>query len=416
MTQLAHGTNDSGSDGRTERTGLDCRIEHDLGVLEPMRQKWDALVAQAGGDIYFTYDWCRTWWRHYGQERQLRVLLFYHTDQLVGLLPLVIDRLWLGLVPIRLAKLLGSDSTTVVLNPPVMPEHAQTIYAKALSFILEHEHCDALWLGPLAGDKPHRRLIRDACQDSSQFARLLQDQDMTVHTIFRLPGSYDDYLARLEKDHRAMVRRERRIFEKQCRPTIQVIDDPQRIVPAFEEFLRLHQAQWTAQHMLGHFGDMPKAEAFNRDLIATMARRGRAMLLRAVVDGRPVAIEYAFTFAGGLYWRLPARLVGQEWERLSMGRVSLAYLVESAISRGIQWIEGGAGEYPYKRRMGATEFPVGSMLIASSRPASTFKAQLFVRLSHVLHLLYYRIWFSRLAPKLPLRRRPLWKLWIRSRI
>ncbi len=44
------------------------------------------------------------------------------------------------------------------------------------------------------------------------------------------------------------------------------------------------------------------------------------------------------------------------------------------------------------------------------------RASLFASLSRLLHLCYYRIWFSRLAPRLPFKRRPLWKLWIRTRL
>lgn len=395
---------------------LTCRVETNLASLASMRDQWDGFVAYIGGDIYFTYDWCRTWWRYYGAGRQLKVLLFYQADRLVALLPLMIERLWLGPVPIRMAKMLGADSTTVVLNPPVMPEFAEAVYGSALTFILDQQRCDVLWLAPLAGDKPHRPHIRQACHSSQGAFRVVHDQDQTVHTIFRLPDSYEGYLAGLQKDHRGMVRRERRTLETQFQPTIDLIEDPQHVVPAFGEFLELHQAQWTSQNMLGHFGDMPQSEAFNRDLVAALSPQGRVWLLRLLVNNQPVAIEYAFVFAGGLYWRLPARQVGALWERLSLGRVSLAYLIETAISRGIRWIEGGAGEYPYKRRMGAVEQPVGAMLIAPNRRVALWKTRLLRRFSWLLNLLYYRIWFSRVGPKLPLPRRPLWRIWIRTRL
>lgn len=393
-----------------------CKVETNLARLAPVREQWDEFVARCGGDIYFTYDWCCTWWRHYGRGRQLRVLLFYQADALVGLMPLVIDRFWLGPVPIRLAKLLGSDSTTVVLSPPVLPECAEAVYSRVLTYVLQEKRCDALWLGPLSGERPHRDYIRAACRQNHQRVCLIQDQDQTVHTVFHLPATYEGYLASLEKDHRAMVRRERRIFEKQCQPTVELLDEPEQLGPAFNGFLQLHRLQWTAQNMLGHFGDMPRSEAFNRDLIAALGSLGRVWVLRITADNQAVAYEYAFVFADGLYWRLPARQVGEAWERLSLGRVSLAYLVERAIGRRIRWIEGGAGHYPYKRRMGAVELPVGSMLLAANRRGSLLKTRLFSHASRLLHLLYYRIWFSRIAPRLPLPRRPLWSLWIRSRI
>ncbi len=397
--ELTQGKGRLVSEKRGEAAELTCRVETDLSALAAMREAWDAFVGQAGGDIYFTYDWCRAWWRCYGRGRQLRVLLFRRGDQLVGLMPLVIDRLWLGPVCIRLAKLLGSDSTTVVLNPPVLAEQAAAVYARTLSYFLRDQKCDALWLGPLSGDRPHREQIRAGCDASRSFARLVQDRDMTVHTIFRLPETYEAYLASLGKSQRGMVRRERRTLEKQCEPVVELIEDPAHVMATFEEFLALHQRQWSAQNMLGHFGDMPRAESFNRELAGLMAQQRRVWLLRVQAGNRVVACEYAFVFDGTLYWRLPAREVGEAWERLSLGRVSMAYLIEKAIDEGLGSIEGGAGHYPYKCRMGAEELPVGAMLIAADRRGSVIKTRLLSAFSRVLHLLYYRIWFSRVAPK-----------------
>ena len=45
--------------------------------------------------------------------------------------------------------------------------------------------------------------------------------------------------------------------------------------------------------------------------------------------------------------------------------------------------------------------------------------QLGLTQADLIHLLYYRVWFLKLAPrlrqKLGLKPRPLWRLWIRSR-
>lgn len=396
--------------------GLTCEVADDWQNLADRRDAWDDFVASAGGDVYFTFDWCRIWWRHYGGGRRLRVLTFRRQDRIVALLPLAIERLWLGPVPMRIARLVGADSTTVVLSPPVLPEHAQAVYRAALAYLLVEQRCDALWLGPLAGHRPHREQIRQACRDSESIARLALDHEMGVHTVFDLPATYDDYLAGLDKSQRGNVRRDRRNFEKLGRVELDIVRDPARIDAVFTEFADLHQAQWQAQGMLGHFGDWPHGLAFNRDLARALAEQARAWILRLSVDGQCVSCEYGFVFDNWLYWRLPGRRTGEPWEKLGLGRVSLAHLIEQAIGAGVAHIEAGAGRYDYKRRMGAREHPVSSLLITANRPAAVAKACLLRRASQWLHLLYYRIWFSRIAARLPLPRRPLWRIWIRSRV
>jgi CelD/BcsL family acetyltransferase involved in cellulose biosynthesis len=391
---------------------LVCRVDTDLAAMAAMREEWDALVGEAGGDIYFTYDWCRTWWRYYGRGRQLSILSFRQDNKLVGLVPLLVERLWMGPVPIRLAKMLGSDFTTVVLSPPVLPDCAVDIYTIVLETMLGQGRCEAAWFGPLAGNQPHRQALRQACGPQVQIVR---DRDIGVHTIFQLPETFEQYLAGLDKSQRGNYRRDQRNLEKLHPLRLDTIEDVTQIQPEFDRFVALHQAQWTPQGMLGHFGDWPDAIAFNRDLARTMAAQGRLRLERLTAGQEPVAYDYSFRLGPRLFWRLPARRTGEPWDRLGLGRVCLVARIQAAIAAGIRQIEGGGGHYDYKVRLGATEYPLGSMLI-SNKGLAGLKAKMLCRRADLLNFAYYRAWFSRIAPRLPLPRRPLWRMWIRSHL
>ena len=56
------------------------------------REEWDAFVLSVEGDIYVTHDWCRIWWKHY-ENRDLRIFLFRAAGNLVGIVPVFIERL-----------------------------------------------------------------------------------------------------------------------------------------------------------------------------------------------------------------------------------------------------------------------------------------------------------------------------------
>ncbi len=395
---------------------LRCQVLTDWEQAEPLAGAWDSLVQQIGGDIYFTYDWCRTWWRHYGGASRMRILVFREGEALAGVLPLVIDRLRLGPVPVQLARLLGSCCTTIVLNPPVAAGRAEAIYGMCLRHLLEEDGCDAAWFGPLAGHRSHRQALRRACESLGGAARIVRDRDSGVHTIFHLPETFEQYLAMMDKSQRGYYRRSRQALEKRFALRVDRPDDPDRLAAGFEEFIALHTTQWRSQGMLGHFGDWPGAKDFNRDLVRTLAPQGRLLLERLCVDGQAVACEYSYRLGDWLYWRLPARRAGEPWDRLGIGRISLLGHFQTAIEAGVRHVEGGAGHYDYKLRLGATEYPLGSMLIAAGRALAGTKAKMLGRWGDLLHLLYYRIWFSRVAPRLPLPRRPLWASWMRSHV
>jgi hypothetical protein len=178
----------------------------------------------------------------------------------------------------------------------------------------------------------------------------------------------------------------------------------------------MHKLQWQAEGKLGHFGDWPKAASFNRELVRVLSGRGQVKLYRFIVDSAVASYQYGFVFGDGLFWRLPARAVGTQWDRFGLGRIGLLKMFETAIPQGVRRVEAGIGHYDYKVQLGGRECPVESLLVTANRASSRFRAGLSAMLSTVLDLVYYKIWFQRVACRIHLRRRPLWSFWIRSKI
>jgi CelD/BcsL family acetyltransferase involved in cellulose biosynthesis len=113
---------------------------------------------------------------------------------------------------------------------------------------------------------------------------------------------------------------------------------------------------------------------------------------------------------------LPARSTEQDMGRFSLGVLSLMNLLEQMSREGIRRIDSGPAHYDYKIQYGGCESEYRSVLVHSTRSSSSVRVRLFVGLSDLIHLVYYRIWRLRIAPRLLFRRGPLWQTWIRSRI
>ena len=185
------------------------------------------------------------------------------------------------------------------------------------------------------------------------------------------------------------------------------------------EFLRfsdLHRRQWENEGKLGHFGDWPRSEEFNRDLARSHGSLGRFRMYRLLADGEPVSLQYCFVFGGTNYWRLPARIVSDDLDRLSLGQLGLMQMIESCIQEGVTRMEAGQGHYAYKLHLGGREYQLHSLVAVAPRLGVRIRSGLFFALSYTLNLFYYRIWFIRVAPRVKWLRRPLWRVWIRSRM
>jgi CelD/BcsL family acetyltransferase involved in cellulose biosynthesis len=393
----------------------DLRVEHldSLEDLDRVREEWDEFVEQSGSDIYFTVDWLQAWWTHYGRGRRFEGLIVRNGDRIVGALPFCVQRVWAGPVPVRVARFVGGDSTLPVFTPAVAKGFEEPVLRIALKRLLEDARCDAVSLSPLSGASP----IGAAAERVTAAERypLVRSDSAVAHTVFRFPGSFEEYLAGLGKSQRQGHGRFLRQLSKKHELSYRMVHGDEAVA-YLDRFMDLHAAQWQAQGKLGHFGDWPASADFNRDLITRMAASGRARFYEIAGDDQVLSIEYSFVLGDRCYWRLPARDPGPELQKMRLGRVSLVEMFRVLIEDGHTMVEGGPGHYEYKLRLGAEEHPLRRVVISRRSALSRWRSALLLRWADLLHLLYYRGWFLKLAPRLGRSGRPLWGWWIRSRV
>ncbi len=395
--------------------GIEVQIYSSFEELVPMQQEWDDFVESVAGDVYLTFDWCRVWWEFYGRNRHLRIFLFYQDSKLVGVIPTFFERIWIGPVWLKIAKIVGSDSTTNMVNPPVEVDFAVCIFQHVIMRLTEKESCDAVWFAPIAEKSVPLCHLREAIEKNSDVI-LYKDSVRSPYTMFQLPETFDEYVGSLNKRQRGNLRRDLNLINRSFQMTQEVITDEIAVKHEFGKFVQMHSEQWRSEGKLGHFDDWPLGTEFCARMVVEQAKRGRLRLIRLLADGKAVSYQLCYVFAGRWHWRLPARLVGSDWRKYGLGRIGLIKEIEIALAEGIHEIEAGAGHYDYKVKLGGKEFPLYVIMLIRKQLFCRLRASLFVSLSSLLNYCYYRIWFTRIAPKLPFKRRPLWMLWIRTRL
>lgn len=379
-----------------------------------LQSTWDEFVERHDGDIYLTFDWCRTWWEFYGAGRSLRLYVFRGSESIVGLLPLFLETLRIGPLGLKVARVLGADHTTGMVNIVLNDEISSDVLQIAYSELVGRYGCDVVILGPSAENYSSFKHVLESVEGCSEVVLYKSDQAVP-YSLFSLPDTYDGYLNSLPKRQRSNLKRDINLIERSLnlsRDTIRSESDAEAV---FMDFVELHTAQWKAEKKLGHFYDWPLAIDYNLALAKRMANYDRLRLIRYRAGEKALCYQLCYAFGRRSFWRLPARPVGPDYDKFAFGRVGLAGVIETAIEEGLDEIEGGPGHYEYKVKMGAEEHNLRSVILVKNSAKSQRRAVLFMRLAALLHLLYYRLWFIKLAPRLPFKRRPLWKLWIRTR-
>jgi CelD/BcsL family acetyltransferase involved in cellulose biosynthesis len=400
--------------GMSARGASNLRIERiaSLEDLDRVRDEWDSFVEHVGSDIYFTVDWLQAWWTHYGRGRAFHGFIVWDGARMVGVLPFCVQRVWVGPVPVRLAKFVGADSTLPVFTPAVAEGFEEPVLRAALELLFDDAGCDAVSLSPLSGLSPVTEAAEQAVGDAF---RVLCSDSPGPHTVFHLPGSFEEYLQSLSKAQRKDYRRGLRTLNSRHEISFRTVSGDEAIA-YFDRFVELHAAQWRLRGKLGHFGDWPAGADFNRDLISRMAATGRARCYVLARDGRPLAMRYGFVLGERYFSRLQTRDPDPELEKLGIGRLSHTENIRVLIEDGQRVIESGPGHYDYKLRLGAEEHPLRRIVISRRSGPPRWRSILLLRWADVLHLVYYRVWFLKLRPKLGLSPRPLRRAWIQTRI
>ena len=387
---------------------LACTVHSSFQELEPFRQAWDDAVVRLGGSVYMTFDWCRVWWQFYGDPNSLRIYIFRRQERIVAILPLYVEAL--GIVPcqLRVARLVGANIPPKVFNPPVDPVASAEVFKTLIPRLFNFERCDILSIGPISG--------LHGASDSLSSTGFKHSVQEGVHSVFWLPKNMDEYYECLSKNERKNRRKyELRLLGKEYQVSTDVLREPAECAAEFEKFVPQHAAQWRQQGKPGHFGAWPRALEFNRALVQAQSALGRTRFLRILANGEIISSQYAFALGDAYYWELPARAVGEKWERFSLGPTGIVTMINAGIQEGLARIEGGLAHYDYKLRLNAKEHPVRTFRFISNRARSRFAASTFNLWRLGLLIGYHKIWYRRITPRLPPSfPQTQWKLWLRA--
>ena len=391
-----------------------CQLENRFASLDSLREAWDQAATELGGSVYLSYDWTRTWWEFYGAGKELRLFLFWAGSRIVGVVPVYIDSLGWGPLRFRIARLVGANIPPKVFNPPVHADWANRIFEAILVQLFEQDGCDVLSFGPVSELQKSIGILEAFCRERSDLVGTFEVAE-SVHSVFWLPPNMEDYFVALSKNERKNRRKyELRLLKKEYDTQVEVLSDPAKATEEFEHFARQHAQQWRAEGKTGHFGAWPRALEFNRALVRAQGRLGRLRFIRILANDEVIANQYLFAFGDTYYWELPARAVGPQWERFSLGPTGIVTMIDAGIREGKVRLEGGLAHYEYKVRLGAKEYAVKTVRIAARRTGARWRVCVFGLLRSCVGLLYHKIWYRRIAPRLPsVFWRPQWMLWLR---
>ncbi len=296
----------------------------------------ESLMAEHAEKLIFVHPvWLQTWLSEFGDHCE-PLLLHSGSDGYRGFAPLmrIEERL----------TFVGDSSICDFMDFLVAPETESAAYADLWQQIRD-EDWSLLDLWGLRASSATRDAITTLAREAGY---AVHEELEAVSPRVDLPGSWDEYLATLNKKDRHELRRKiRRLFESGAEVTFDVLREQQAVSDGIETFFDLH----TRSRMDKTEFMTPEMATFFRRMASALAAADLIRLFMLYVNKRPAACVLGFDAGSHIY--LYNSGYDPEFSSLAVGLVSKALVLQWAIENGKTGVDFLRGDESYKYDLGA---------------------------------------------------------------
>ena len=325
---------------------------NDFDALESYRLAWDALLPETPRASYFhTYDWLATYWRHFGQDQRLRVLIARAAGKTIGIVPLVVrsERHRLGSERVLTFPL----EDWGMWYGPIGRNTAATWLLAARHIASSRRDWDTIRLRWIDAEASQQNRVRHALQMAGMTTR---SNDYQRTAFIEVAGSWDDYLKQLKGKTRHELRRTLRRTEEmpeaeyvRHRPLPARDGDGDPRWDLYDACHEIAEASWQADSTDGNTLCHPQVADFYRDAHATAARLGMVDINLLRIAGRPAAFCYNYHYLGRVFGLRMG--FNRDIAPSGAGRATVLMMLRDSFARGDSLIEMGIGERRYKSEL-----------------------------------------------------------------
>jgi CelD/BcsL family acetyltransferase involved in cellulose biosynthesis len=306
-----------------------------------LRAELDELSGR-GRNIFATWDWLSTWWRHFGAGHEMMTMAVREPDgTLVGVVPMY---RWRGR-PLRALRFLGHGAGDEL--GPICAAQDRARVARAVRHALRDRRSS--W----------DVLLGEYLPAAEGWSALLGGRSLrhVSSPVLRFgPGGWDEFMATRSGNFRNQVRRRERRLHREHDATFRLVTDEGELDGALDTLFRLHALRRPEGSSF-----VPR-EAFQRDFAHRALSRGWARLWLLEIDGAPRAAWYGFRFGGVESFYQSGR--DPEWEHSSVGFVLMAHTIRAAADDGMEEYRHLRGGESYKYRFATHDAELETMALS----------------------------------------------------
>jgi len=342
-------------------------------------------------NIFISWEWCSLWWKHYGGDQKLLILVVKDRDEIIGIVPLMMSKgnlltLWKPKV-----NFLGGDFADYV--DFLILRNNKEVIETVIHYLINLADWGVIDFKRIPEYSPNFISVKE-CIFSLGYRSIVKIS--STSPVGKIKGSWDDYYKTLSKGLRQDIRTAHNKFKllgEICFETYNEGLSKELLIALFE----LHKKRQVYKLGQSPF-ETEAARDFFYDLAVNFTRFGWADISALKINERIVSLVFALQYKGIFYYWIP--VFAPEFSKYSPGKVHIYALLKRAFNQQFEEFDFMRGDEAYKYKWSNSTF--------NSYELKIFKNNLCYRLDILISV--SKNYIKKLYNKYPLFRKVLIKI------
>lgn len=316
---------------------LSLKIFKSLDEVPVTPLEWNQLVSQSETNTVFqTYEWFQCWWKVFGAQNHLLLIIVYHNQELVGIAPLMI----LGGYPKRVMKFVGDGKADYC--DFIISREKKAILSIIMKHIFSISH---QWDSIVLTNIPGYSLTAEVLYEVSshyRYGNKFLSRIVNICPTLVIQGNQEEIIRLI---NRPTLKRRYNYFKNNGDLKFINISNPEHAQKYLEVFFQQHIKRWNFRGASSLFNDQD-----NRNFYYELTRSllDKQWLLFSVLeyDGVPIAFHYGFDYNSKLIWYKPSFDI--DYFRRSPGKVLLRFLIDYTLENNKSEFDFTIGDELFK--------------------------------------------------------------------
>jgi hypothetical protein len=328
--------------------GLSVDEVNDIDTFRLLKDSWSELLQQSpDNDIFLTWEWLYYWWKYYGNDKKLRILLIKEGDKLVGIAPFMQSKYKTGPLSVDVLENICSincDRSGIIYSPDnrkVIP-----VFLEYLTQLMDKE----------------KLLIRiSQVSDESSFAASLRrlppefvdslvtkERVISICPYIILPETWEEYQSHCYPNKKRLrnLRRLVKVLEKEHAVEFKEYSGgDEELNNQLQIMYELHKNRW-----INKTGESKFTESYVRDFYFEISKifyqYGWLAFTSLNVDGKPASILWGFRYKNA--WLAMTAAFDPGYSQYSIGQLHYLKIIEKAIQEHLEKFDFLKGGSEYK--------------------------------------------------------------------